>query len=77
MRPYQPHKYEIHWEDICTMSGWKHPNKCSTMYAVAVGYLIEKTKKHIKLASMVSDDGQTADITTFPIGCVRKMKRVK
>ena len=71
-------KVEVTWVDICGNSGWHNDTKDSdVMGAVASGYLVEKNKRVVKIASMVMEDGTLGHILSFPRGCVKRVRTLK
>lgn len=67
----------VRWGDAATSAGWQPPDRlpgvqeCST-----TGYLIEETKKCVKVAGSVSKGGMIADITVIPHEMIRRIELV-
>ena len=65
----------VEWEDASSNNGYydKHDDWQGTVKARTVGYLMERTKKHVKLCVEGFADGQFRHIHTIPKGMVRKI----
>ena len=74
------HIVEIEWVDACSNTTiWEFKEGLEPilpMPAASIGYLIEKTKTHITIAQTLSRQS-VARRFTIPIGCVKKIRRVK
>lgn len=74
-------KVEVGWVDATSHSGWMEVAEMREKAAVlmhTVGYLIERTKKHVKLVRSREDTGfAVGDVFIIPTDWVNRVKRLK
>lgn len=69
----------VTWRDACSIDGWRSPadEDFDTADVVSVGWLLERTKKKIVLASSMCSEGGVNSVVVIPtpwVGSVRKLK---
>ena len=70
----------VEWTDPCGTALWASREDAATLTPVrctTVGIVIHQTRHVLVLAATVGDNDQVADITAIPMGCVRKITRVR
>jgi len=75
--------YKIHWEDICSDSGWASDvefNKLSVSHCISIGFIFKKDKKYIWIFSSyeINDLGEInfGDRTVIPLSNVITMEKI-
>ena len=69
---------EVIWEDIVTDSRWiskKKRKKAKGAKVRSYGVVERRTKKYLELNHSVS--GKDADLTVIPIGCIKKIIKLR
>ena len=75
--------YKIHWEDICSDSGWASDvefNKLSVSHCISIGFIFKKSKKYLWIFSSyeINDLGEInfGDRTVIPLSNITKMEKI-
>lgn len=75
--------YKIHWEDICSDSGWASEsefNRLTVSNCISIGFIFKKTKKHLWIFSSYEIDQhgeiQFADRTVIPLSNITTMEKI-
>ncbi len=75
--------YKIHWEDICSDSGWASDvefNKLSVSHCISIGFIFKKDKKYVWIFSSyeINDLGEInfGDRTVIPLSNVITMEKI-
>ena len=66
----------VDWEDATSNNGYydkDHPEKTTTISAKTVGFLVERTRKVVKVCGENFEDGDLRHIHSIPKGMVRKI----
>ena len=67
-----PPLVEVIWYDICSAARWREDDEpLGLAQCVTMGYLLERGKKVVRIASSLNSGGQNGDVTTIPRSCVR------
>ena len=69
----------VNWLDTCSRdSRWVDPKeRMVPVKCQSVGFLLEKTKKHVALAALDSEDNMVNNLNTIPRGCVQSIRYLK
>jgi hypothetical protein len=75
-------RVEVEFFDSCASGRWRtvadhrkdsHPSLCRS-----VGYLLERTARHVTVAQSISSNSQdVADTMSIPLAAVRSIKRLR
>ena len=83
MNKFKYDLYKIHWEDICSDSGWASDvefNKLSVSHCISIGFIFKKDKKYVWIFSSyeVNDLGEInfGDRTVIPLSNVITMEKI-
>jgi hypothetical protein len=83
MNKFKYDLYKIHWEDICSDSGWASDvefNKLSVSHCISIGFIFKKDKKYIWIFSSyeINDLGEInfGDRTVIPLSNVITMEKI-
>jgi len=83
MNKFKYDLYKIHWEDICSDSGWASDvefNKLSVSHCISIGFIFKKNKKYIWIFSSyeINDLGEInfGDRTVIPLSNVITMEKI-
>ena len=75
--------YKIHWEDICSDSGWASDvefNKLSVSHCISIGFIFKKDKKYVWIFSSyeINQLGEInfGDRTEIPLSNVITMEKI-
>ena len=73
---------KVKWEDTVTNDNWATKENAvkwskKDFICESVGFLMEKNKKHIILASMRGFNEDVSMSQKIPMGCVKSIKRLK
>ena len=77
------HIYRVDWRDASLTTGWQPLDGAGhgTSVCQTVGFLIEKTKRHVAIAQSVSTTPNGTELTdaimTIPRDWVTRIKRLK
>lgn len=69
----------VEYYDPTTITNWQDPStiKYEAATCQTVGYILEKTQKHLITFSQMNDLGQINDVTVIPAGCIIKTRYIK
>lgn len=83
MNKFKYDLYKIHWEDICSDSGWASDvefNKLSVSHCISIGFIFKKDKKYVWIFSSyeINDLGEInfGDRTVIPLSNVITMEKI-
>ena len=83
MNKFKYDLYKIHWEDICSDSGWASEvefNKLTVSHCISIGFIFKKNKKYIWIFSSyeINDLGEInfGDRTVIPLSNVITMEKI-
>ena len=83
MNKFKYDLYKIHWEDICSDSGWASDvefNKLSVSHFISIGFIFKKDKKYVWIFSSyeINDLGEInfGDRTVIPLSNVITMEKI-
>jgi hypothetical protein len=74
---------EVIWEDSCSDSGWQTTDQIDRgpYYATTRGSLIHRDEKRVIVALTVTSEetkqDHCSDRITIPMGCVKRIRRLK
>ena len=70
----------VEWWDPCGTATWASREDAATLEPVrctTVGVIVHRSRRVLVIAATVGDNGQVADLTAIPAGCVRKVTRLR
>ena len=68
---------EVHWNDACSMSGWRDISQYRThkpSSVVSVGYLLKKTKKVVTLVMTQGEEDDCNGAMAIPVPWITKYR---
>ena len=65
-----PKLVKVVWRDILGTSGCEKPEEVNPPVIQTTGYLIQKNRKVVKVATPQDEKGEWSSITAFPPGCI-------
>ena len=68
-----PKLVKVVWRDILGTSGWEKPEEVKPQVIQTTGYLIQKNRKVVKVATTQDEKGEWSSITAFPTGCIEEI----
>jgi len=72
----KPKLVTVEWRDILGTSGWEKPSEVTPPTFWTTGFLIQKDREIVKIASTKDEKGEWSTITAFPSGCVKKITSI-
>ena len=83
MNKFKYDLYKIHWEVICSDSGWASEvefDKLSVSHCISIGFIFKKTQKYLWIFSSyeINDLGEInfGDRTVIPLSNITKMEKI-
>jgi hypothetical protein len=71
---------EVEWRDAHSDGGWASRDEyeaCTASVVRSVGYVLKRGREALTLVQSQDQSGEVCDSITIPLGCVRRVRRLR
>ena len=76
IRKKRPDLVLVTWRDVLGTCGWEPESEAECPTFISVGYLIERGKDTVKIATTTDEKGEWFAFHAFPTGCITNIERI-
>ena len=68
----------VYWRDATCENRWHEPDNGpeEPLDMRTIGYLMGRTKTHVRVAQSMAENGLISELMLIPIGCVSRIERL-